>query len=136
MKRFAKPALAAGAIALAVSIGVPQQAQAGSRGGQVAAAAIIGLATGAIIAGAVNQSRYYGYYGPGYYPGYANAYYPPYYPSGPVYYSYDAYYPYAGYPAGRYYRRPYVDYRRPYYNYGPYNGIRFQHQINPYYPNW
>jgi hypothetical protein len=132
MKRFAKPALAAGAFALALSMFTPQQAQAGNYNGRVAAGAILGLATGAIIASSINRSRYYGYYGPGY----TSYYYPPYYPSGPVYYSYDAYYPNAGYPALGYYGRPYRYYQGPYYNDGPYNGIGSQLQMNPYHPNW
>ena len=125
MKRFAKPALAAGALALAVTLGAPQQAQAGHRGGQAAAAAIFGLAAGAIIASAASQSRYYGPYG------YNTYYYPPYYPPGPVFYSYGGYSPYVAAPAPRYYNRGYRHHRHY-----RHRGVQIQLHFNPYYPNY
>lgn len=125
MKRFAKPALAAGALALAVTLSAPQQAQAGHRGGHAAAAAIFGLAAGAIIAGAVSQPRHSGY---------NTYYYPPYYPPGPVYYGGGGYYPYVAAPAPRYYRAPHRHHRH--HRYYRSRGVQFQLHFNPSYPNY
>lgn len=116
MKRFAKPALVAGAIALAATLAMPQPAQAHSSGSRVAAGAIIGLAAGAIIGSAIHQPRYRAHYG------YNTYYYPPYYPSGPVYYSYGGYHPHVAVPhRHRYYRS---------------RGVQFHFSVNPYHPNW
>ncbi|MCB1436053.1 MAG: hypothetical protein KDJ46_02655 [Rhodobiaceae bacterium] len=107
MNRFAKPVLAAGALALAVTLAAPQ-AEAGHRNGQIVAGAIIGLAAGAIIAGAVANSNSYGY-GYGYYQG------PVYQPYGYPAYGYPAYGApvYVAPPPPRYYRH------RPHHRHAP-----------------
>jgi hypothetical protein len=62
------------------TVAAPTDAEAGRRGGAVAAGIIGGLAAGAIIGGAIAAPRYYGpgpYYGGGYYYEPAPAYYAP-----------------------------------------------------------
>jgi MFS family permease len=58
-------AIAAAATIAVASVASPQQAEAGGRGGAVAAGVIGGLAVGALIGGALAQPHYgYGYYEP------------------------------------------------------------------------
>lgn len=69
-------ALVATAALVVAAVATPQPAQAGGRGGAVAAGVIGGLAAGAIIGSAIAGPRYYGP-GPGYYYGPAPVYYGP-----------------------------------------------------------